>query len=115
MARPPTLALLAGLATGCPLLSGELPDKKRSYAGQWEGENMRLHIAPSGEIDYERRRGSSQVTVTGPITQFDGDDFVVGFWFFETRFDVTQPPHLEGDTWWMTVDGVALSRPASTP
>jgi hypothetical protein len=39
----------------------------------------------------------------------------VGFWFFETRFDVTAPPHIEGDTWWMTVDGVALSRPAATP
>ena len=115
MTRPLTLALLAGLATGCPLLSGELPDSKRDYAGRWEGENMHLHIAPSGEIDYERRRGKSTVTVTGPITKFEGDDFIVGFWFFETRFAVTAPPHLEGEVWWMTVDGVTLSRPARDP
>ena len=44
------------------------------------------------------------------ISKFDGDDFEVKVLLMSTSFKVSKPPHQEGDTWKMVVDGVELSR-----
>ena len=71
---------------------------------------MYLAIAPSGHVEYERQRGATSTSVSGPIQEFKGDDFSVGFLFFSTTFVVSRTPYREGDTWKMVVDGVELTR-----
>ena len=41
---------------------------------------------------------------------FEGDDFAVGVGCVVTRFEVSEPPHLEDGSWRMVVDGVELTR-----
>ena len=92
---------------GC---SGQMPDEKKNYIGEWRGHGIRLRIYSDGMVDYKRHRGSTKVKINMGITEFDGDDFIVGFWFLTTRFNVSRPPHQENGEWRMTVDDVNLTR-----
>ena len=98
---------LAALLVGC---AKPLPPDKQSYAGDWRADNMSLLITASGEMKYERRNGSSSVSVEGPIQRFEGDSFLVGIGPLHTTFVVNAPPHQEDESWTMTVDGVQLTR-----
>jgi hypothetical protein len=101
------VVLVSGLY-GC---GQPVPADKADYVGEWNASDMYLAIAPSGRVEYERQRGASTSTsVSGPIQEFKGDDFSVGFLFFSTTFVVSRPPYREGDTWKMVVDGVELTR-----
>ena len=94
-----------------PACKGEpLPSDKADFAGQWRGGGMDLLITADGGCAYKRVSGGSTTEVNGPIKRFDGDDFVVGFLFIETTFDVTVPPTKTPDGWTMTVDGLELTR-----
>ncbi|MCO7225984.1 membrane lipoprotein lipid attachment site-containing protein [Pleionea sp. CnH1-48] len=90
--------------------SDPVPDDKKEYVGEWEGENIYLLILANGRIEYERRANSGNVSIEAPIKEFVGDDFVVGIWFFDTTFKVSQPPNEEAGEWVMVVDGVRLVR-----
>jgi hypothetical protein len=89
-----------------------VPEEKRSYVGTWEGVGFHLTIYEDGGIDYRRVKGNATTTVTGPLKSFKGDDFVVGVLFITTTFEVQHPPYLEGDDWFMVVDGVELKKVA---
>ncbi|WP_260261919.1 hypothetical protein [Vibrio intestinalis] len=97
-----TLALV-----GC---SEPIPDDKQDYIGLWKSEQMHLLINADGTIDYKRESDSSSTSIEAPITEFKGDDFVVGFLFIETEFDVMQPPYIDGGEWKMIVDGEMLTK-----
>ena len=98
------------LMAGCNSIP--VPENKKSYVGTWEGVGFHLTIYEDGGIDYRRVKGKTTTTVTGPLKGFKGDDFVVGVLFITTTFEVQHPPYLEGDDWFMVVDGIELKKVA---
>ncbi len=107
------LWLVAGftcLLIGCNSIP--VPEEKISYVGTWEGIGFHLTIHENGGIDYRRVNGKYSTSVTGPLQSFRGDDLVVGVLFVTTIFEVQHPPYLEGDDWFMVVDGVELKKVA---
>ena len=107
-----SLGRLAALAALVLLVScaQPVPPERAAYVGDWRGENMQLLISAGGQVHYFRQRGNSRTTVDMPIQAFEGDDIVVGFGPFKTRFVVSKPPHRDGNVFKMTVDGVELVR-----
>lgn len=108
--RTPIAALLVSIALLLAGCSEPIPPEKVGYAGEWRGENVVLVITLEGAVQYERRSGSSKVSVNAPIQRFVGDDFVVGIGPFSTTFVVSRPPHLVDGQYRMVVDGVELTR-----
>ena len=98
------------LTAGCNSIP--VPEEKRSYVGTWEGVGFHLTISEDGGIDYRRVKGNATTTITGPLKSFSGDDLVVGVLFITTTFEVQHPPYLDGDDWFMVVDGVELKKVA---
>ena len=90
--------------------SHPLPEARRDYIGDWRAADMRLVIAADGTVAYARRVGSTTTRIDAPIQRFDGDNLVVGVWFFSTTFVVTRTPHQNEGRWTMVVDGVELTR-----
>jgi hypothetical protein len=107
-----SLFRIAALAVFALLVScaQPVPPARAAYVGDWEADNVRLTITAGGEVHYFRQRGNSRTTIDMPIKAFEGDDFIVGFGPFTTRFKVSKPPHREGNVWKMTVDDVELTR-----
>ncbi len=103
--------IITDLFTGAP---ASLPTDKQTYAGQWQGATITLGITPEGDVDYKQSIVEGTTTrnrsVTGPIKSFDGDGFIVGLLDSNTRFEVQRPPHTDGATWKMTLDGEELQR-----
>jgi hypothetical protein len=102
------LVFITALITGCN--SVPIPEEKKTYVGTWEGVGFHLTITDDGAVDYRRVNGRSTKKITGPVRDFRGDDFVVGALFITTRFEVQHPPYMEGDDWFMVVDGVELKK-----
>ncbi|TQV87601.1 hypothetical protein [Aliikangiella coralliicola] len=101
------IIFVALILIGC---SDPLPNERLNYAGEWEGENMYLFISRDGGVEYERKSGSTTTSIDAPLKEFIGDDFVVGILFMDTTFEVSEPPHEFEGKWYMTVDGVRLTR-----
>jgi hypothetical protein len=102
------LVFFTVLMTACNSIP--IPEEKKTYVGTWEGVGFYLTITDDGAVDYRRVNGRSTKKITGPVTDFRGDDFVVGVLFITTRFEVQHPPYMEGDDWFMVVDGVELKK-----
>ena len=98
-----TVLFLMSCATPVP------PDKK-DYVGEWRSKDMYLLILQDGSVKYERLKGGATTKVTGPLKEFQGDNFVVGIAFIETTFVVSKPPFQENGVWKMIVDGVELTK-----
>ena len=90
--------------------SKPLPEDKLSYVGEWQSKEMGLLILQDGTVAYKRLKGGSTTSVNGPLKEFVGDDFVVGFWFLTTTFKVSEAPNQTGGEWQMVVDGVRLTK-----
>lgn len=90
--------------------SKPLPNNKLSYAGNWRSEEMTLLILDDGTVAYERIKNGGSTSINASIKRFDGDDFVVGVWFFTTTFEVSEPPKEINGNWQMVVDGVRLTK-----
>src|SRR5262245_36562397 len=95
------------LATGC---AKPVPAEKAAYVGEWHGTAMALLITQDGSVAYRRLEGGISKSIDGPLRDFQGDDFVVGIGPISTTFVVSAVPHLQGEAWKMTVDGVELTR-----
>ena len=102
-----TIVVLTLLLTGC---SNPLPPSKSDYEGEWRSKEMTLLILADGTVAYKRLKSGGSVSVNGPIKEFQGDNFVVGFLFLTTTFVVTESPHEVDGKLQMVVDGVRLTR-----
>ena len=98
------MALLLA-ACGVPVRADKI-----DYVGEWTAPGMYLLITQDGSIAYYRLKRGASTEIEGPLKGFDGDDFIAGFGPFVTTFEVSSPPHQDGDHWLMTVDGVELTR-----
>ncbi len=105
--RPFLPLLLVLLLAAC---ARPVPPEKAAYVGAWSGQDMSLIITREGRVSYHRVKGKRSVSIDAPLKEFAGDDFKAGIPLFETTFKVSVPPHREGGTWKMVVDGVELTR-----
>ena len=101
------ISLMAVLVVAC---SKPLPETKQNYVGEWQSDEMRLLILADGTVSYKRLKNGGTTSVNGPLKEFDGNDFIVGFMFFTTTFEVMEAPHEVDEQWQMVVDGVRLTR-----
>lgn len=90
--------------------SKPLPEDKLSYVGEWQSKEMGLLILQDGTVAYKRLKGGGSTSVNGPLKEFVGDNFVVGFWFMTTTFEVLEAPNQVDGKWQMVVDGVRLTK-----
>ena len=103
----PLIILIIFLLAGC---SHPVPSDKADYVGEWKSKEMYLLILQDGTVSYKRLKNGGTTSVNGPLKEFAGNNFVVGFGFLTTTFEVTQVPKKENDVWKMTVDGVQLTK-----
>ena len=87
-----------------------VPPEKENYVGEWQSKEMYLLILQDGSVKYKRLKGGGTTTVTGPLKEFQGDNFVVGIAFIKTTFIVSKPPYQENGEWKMVIDGVELKK-----
>lgn len=99
--------LIPILLSGCGI---PVPEDKRHYVGEWQGQGMYLLILQDGSVNYKRLKGGATVTITGPIKEFQGNNFIIGFALLKTTFVVSKPPSEVDGMWKMVVDGVALTK-----
>ncbi len=88
-----------------------VPADKIDYVGEWKSKAMYLLILEDGSVQYKRLKGGATTEISGPIKEFQGDNFIVGVGFIKTTFEVSKPPYQEAGVWKMVVDGVELQRP----
>ena len=87
-----------------------VPPEKENYVGEWQSKEMYLLILQDGSVKYKRLKGGGTTKVSGPLKEFQGDNFVVGIAFIKTTFIVSKPPYQENGAWKMVVDGVELTK-----
>lgn len=90
--------------------SKPVPPEKSAYVGEWKGPGMYLLVLRDGSVRYERLKNGGSVTVSGPLKEFKGNDFLVGVGPLSTTFVVSKPPFQNGNAWKMVVDGVELTK-----
>lgn len=105
--RKMLLGWMTMLLVGC---GQPLPADKADYAGIWQGGGTTLQIAADGRVEYERVEGNGKRSMSGPISEFEGDSFSVGIGSLSTLFQVSSKPSRRHGVWHMTVDGVELTR-----
>lgn len=105
------------LAAALPTLAAcgqQVPDDRAAYVGEWHAQAMDVQLTKDGTVHYRRVRpattGTTTTSINAPLRRFEGDNFVVGFPFLSTTFEVSAPPHQEAGAWKMVVDGVELTR-----
>jgi dsDNA-specific endonuclease/ATPase MutS2 len=84
---------------------------RKSFVGTWEGDGMRLRIGDDGTVDYERKSGAVNKSLTGTsIKEFRKDSFDVSLLGVSTTFRIDQAPKQSDGAWTMTIDGAKLTR-----
>ena len=101
------LGVLTLVLAGC---AQPVPADKVAYVGEWRERTMYLLITQDGSVRYKRLQGGATTSIEGPLKEFQGDNFVVGFGPFKANFVVSKPPHRDGVLWKMVVDGVTLTK-----
>jgi hypothetical protein len=91
---------------------------KKDYVGSWSAADgsIDLDIDATGEISYDESSGfrakrglhDNYEADDLSIAAFEGDDIVIDS---SLRIKVTSPPHVVGDHFEMTANGVLLARP----
>ena len=92
-----------------PIAGIALPADKASFAGVWRGADRLISIAANGTVHYERHSGNETITLDIPLQKIDDHEFTLGALFWGTTFKIDAPPHADGDTWKMTLDGVEMT------
>ena len=87
-----------------------VPNEKSDYVGEWQSKEMYLLILQDGTVSYKRLQNGGTTSVNGPLKEFKGNDFVVGFSFLTTTFEVSEIPTKINNRWKMTVDGIRLTK-----
>ncbi len=107
---PGRLAILALLSVVLVACGVAVPEHKADYVGEWTAPGMYLLITQDGSIVYRRMKKGAKVSIDGPLKGFTGDDFEAGIGPMTTTFKVSSPPHQVDANWFMTVDGVEMTR-----
>ncbi|MGW8390646.1 hypothetical protein [Pseudoduganella sp. HUAS MS19] len=99
-----TVIAAALLLNGC----SKIPDEKASYIGTWKSQHATLTITRAWRMQYHRSANETRVeeNFNVNIKQFSENEIIgnVG----DARLDITAPPHQEGGSWQMTVNGDVL-------
>ncbi len=111
MKKPAIIFLILLALIGC---NKPLPEDKLSYIGEWQSPEMYLLILADGTVVYKRFQNGGNTSVNASIKEFIGDNFVVGFSFLTTTFEVSRPPYFVDNHWMMEVDGVTLIKTHQT-
>jgi hypothetical protein len=86
---------------------------RKKFVGTWEGGGMRLRIGDDGKVDYERKKGAVDKSLSGAkIEEFRKGSFDVSLLGVSTTFKIDQEPMEKDGVWTMTIDGVQLTRVA---
>ncbi|MDX8400680.1 MAG: hypothetical protein R8K20_10605 [Gallionellaceae bacterium] len=104
---------IIAIAAICLILSAcskPVPNEKSDYVGEWQSKEMYLLILQDGTVSYKRLKNGGSTSVNGPLKEFVGNNFVVGFSFLTTTFDVSEKPTKINNAWEMTVDGIRLTK-----
>ncbi len=99
----------AAASHAAAMADASIPPGKMDYVGEWTGPHTTLVIR-RGSIDYTHAKGGAKESYKGALLGFAGDDIVINLLVHEKRLKVTDPPHLDGSEWVMTVDGERLVR-----
>ena len=99
--------VLAAMLAAC---GKAVPPEKAAYVGEWRAPGMYLLLTQDGSVKYERLKAGASTSVTGPLKDFEGDNFVVGVGLMTTTFVVSKPPYQAGGRGKMVVDGVELTK-----
>ena len=93
------VACLVALLMGC---AEPLPPEKTDYVGEWRAENMRLHIAKNGHVEYQRRTQNGNVSINAAMTikpsetkipTLSSNFFILKIMFFFVRNAVDKTMH----------------------
>ncbi|MFY8273363.1 hypothetical protein AAEU32_04475 [Pseudoalteromonas sp. SSDWG2] len=107
MKRILAYALCIFALSGC---ADPIPLERQDYVGLWQSAQMYVYISSDGTVQYKRVKDGLSTTIDAPLQEFNGDDFIVGLLWMNTRFVVSVPPHQIDGQWKMTVDGVELTK-----
>ncbi len=88
----------------------EIPEDKKKYVGVWRSENAAIEIKDDGFVSYAKIVDGVSETVEGPIKEFEGDSFIVGFWFITKKFEVQEKPHIDGNSYKMKINDMEFTR-----
>ena len=110
MSRILLFSSLCLLALACKVVTTTTPpEKATSYLGEWSGGNVTLHIT-SNQVTYKVRDGLRSTLIDRRTFRgLSGNDVIYGE-NPRQLIHVDVPPHQEGTTWKMTVEGTALER-----
>nr|HMR07045.1 hypothetical protein [Polyangiaceae bacterium] len=83
------------------------------FVGTWEGDGMHLRIDEKGGVDYTRKSGAVNKSLTGAsVKEFRREAFDVSLLGVKTTFKIDAEPKEVGGVWSMTVDGAKLTKVA---
>jgi hypothetical protein len=89
--------------------SKPLAEDQKGWVGLWKNEQASLLITAEGRLEWHRKSGGSDTSVSAPIQELGPGKIVAGVWFLKSTFAVGQPPKLDDDGFWtVTVDGQKL-------
>jgi hypothetical protein len=111
LSNPIPGSVFAATVSAAILLCGcdRIPDGKDAYVGTWKSPQATLVISRHGRMTYHRPQTADRIEerLSAPIERFSESAILGpgGIWL-----EVNQPPHRQGDTWRMTVNGDVLTR-----
>ncbi len=112
----PVVVTLAAMLLVTQCMGIQVPKEKQNYIGVWETPRkastyMYLKISANGQVEYKREEPGISKSITGPLTEFNGDNFKVAIAIATTEFVVSKKPYKAKDgRWHMVVDGIDLTK-----
>jgi hypothetical protein len=95
----------SGIATA--VQGKPVPPEHADLVGHWTAPGITLDISAEGRVEYDRDNGASHTRISGGVTEWADDSFVV---LGLSTFRLDQAPHPVGSGWEMTIDGVDYQR-----
>jgi hypothetical protein len=95
-------------------VKAQIPEEKSAYLGRWDGPGTTVHITRSGIFSFYQHAEGKPRSIAAKIRAFAGNDIVLAT-YREQFVNVQVPPHFDGTSWTMTVEGVPLLRHSEEP
>lgn len=88
----------------------EFNEDQKKYIWNWKWDWITLIISDNAYIDYKKQKNSVSTSISGPITEFNDNNFKASILFINSTFNIDKKPFQEWNLWKMTVDWNELSR-----